>query len=98
MLRPRVCRTIQPAKRSCRSFDNSCWVSAVTIRFTPSFAKYIQAKKHVIVSGELVTTGVRGNAVTEQRTYEMGLTVENYHVVLDELQVSKGAPKPSDIQ
>lgn len=42
------------------------------------------------MSGELVTTGLRGEQQRELRTYEMRFIVQNYRVLLDDIRVYKG--------
>jgi len=65
----------------------------ITIRFSPNYAKIDTENKVVVIGGELTTTGIRGNSQKELRTYELGLVVQNYHVLVDSLNVYKGPPK-----
>jgi conjugal transfer pilus assembly protein TraE len=65
----------------------------ITIRFSPTYAKIEGDSKIVVIGGELTTTGIRGNSQTELRTYELGLVVQNYRVLVDSINVYKGAPK-----
>jgi len=65
----------------------------ITIRFSPNYARFDADTKTVVIGGELTTTGIRGNSQQELRTYEFGLLVQNYRVLIDAINVYKGAPK-----
>lgn len=65
----------------------------ITIRFSPNYARIDPETKTVVIGGELTTTGVRENSQQELRTYEFGLVVQNYRVLIDAINVYKGAPK-----
>ena len=66
----------------------------LTISFQPGNAFWEPAKSRVIVSGELVTSGVRGESHREPRTYELGFVVQNYRVLLDTIDFYPGPYKP----
>jgi len=65
----------------------------VTVRFSPSQAKVDQKTGHVLVTGDLTTTGVQGTSQSEMRTYDLTLAVVNYRVLLAGMDVYKGGPR-----
>ena len=62
----------------------------IALTFRPNVARYDGETRKVVVSGELVTTGLRGEQQRELRTYEMRFIVQNYRVLLDDIRVYKG--------
>lgn len=62
----------------------------LTLSFAPTIARFDPDSKKVIVTGELVIRGLRGQEKRELRTYEMGFVTKNYRVMLDSLRVMKG--------
>jgi conjugal transfer pilus assembly protein TraE len=64
----------------------------VTVRFSPTAAKVDPSTGHVLVTGDLTTTGVQGTSQSEVRTYDMNLIVFNYRILLAGIDVYKGGP------
>lgn len=62
----------------------------LSLSFAPTIAREDPATGYVIVTGELVIRGLRGQERRELRTYEMGFVVRNYNVMLDHLRVMQG--------
>lgn len=62
----------------------------LTLSFAPTIARMDPKTKHVIVTGELIIRGLRGQERRELRTYEMGFVTRNYNVMLDSLRVMQG--------
>jgi conjugal transfer pilus assembly protein TraE len=89
-LSPRIYRTVIA---SVEDQAKQIALEQLTISFHPTLARYESAIDRVIVTGEIVTSGLRGEKQREQRTYEMGFVVQNYRVLLDDLEVYKGVYK-----
>lgn len=62
----------------------------ITTHFSAAQTRIDPASGHVLVSGQLITEGVRGNSEREIRTYEFGFVVSHYRVLLDTMVVHKG--------
>lgn len=51
---------------------------ALTLSFEPRSVEYDPLAERVFVRGSLATTGVRGRAQKDDRTYEIGIRVDDY--------------------
>lgn len=62
----------------------------VSLSFSPDVVRYEPAIGRVVVSGDIVLRGQRGNERKQTRTYEMGFSTSNYRVQLTEFNVYEG--------
>ena len=73
----------------------------LTLSFAPTTARFDDPTGAVVVSGELVVRGLRGQERREMRSYEMKFVTRNYNVMLDSLRIMEGkyeAEKADDAQ
>jgi conjugal transfer pilus assembly protein TraE len=62
----------------------------ITVSFVPTLARWEASLPGVVVSGEMITRGIRGGEKRMQRTYELKFIVQNYRVLLDDLRAYEG--------
>ena len=62
----------------------------VTLSFSPDVVRYEPFIDKVIVSGDIVLRGQRGNERRQTRTYELGFATSNYKVQLTDFNVYEG--------
>lgn len=62
----------------------------ITVAFVPTLARWESSLPGVVVSGEMITRGIRGGEKRMQRTYELKFVVQNYRVLLDDLRAYEG--------
>lgn len=67
----------------------------LTIQFSPTHVFYVQEKDVVVVSGEYAIRGMRASEKRSVRTYEIGIDVENYQVIVSSLTAYEGPWAPS---
>lgn len=65
----------------------------VTLSFSPTVVRFEPRINRVVVTGELVLRGMRGQERRQTRTYEMAFTTSNYKVMLSEFDVYEGGWK-----
>lgn len=65
----------------------------VTLSFSPTVLRYEPQIDRVIVTGDLVLRGMRGQERRQTRTYELGFRTSNYKVRLTEFDVYEGTFK-----
>lgn len=62
----------------------------VTLSFSPTVLRYEPSIDRVVVTGDLVLRGLRGQERRQVRTYELGFTTSNYRVQLTAFNVYEG--------
>jgi|GEM_PF-1432826 conjugal transfer pilus assembly protein TraE len=67
----------------------------ITIQFSPTHVFYVQEKDVVVVSGEYAVRGMRAAEKRSIRTYEIGIEVKNYHVIVSSLSAYEGPWAPA---
>jgi conjugal transfer pilus assembly protein TraE len=70
----------------------------ITTTFSANEATFHPETGTVVVTGEAVTRGLRGEPEEAQRTYEMKFIVRNYQVLLDDIKVYRGNYNPGKKQ
>lgn len=63
----------------------------VTLSFSPTIVRYETEIDRVVVSGEMVMRGLRGQERRQLRTYELGFVTSNYKVRMNKFDVYEGA-------
>lgn len=63
---------------------------SVTLSFSPTSVRYEPRINRVVVTGDLVLRGQRGQERRQQRTYELKFHTSNYRVQLTEFEVYEG--------
>lgn len=66
----------------------------VTVQFVPNEVFYLPESDVVVVSGEFTLRGMRDAEKHLVRTYEIGMTVQDYMVRMDSLKVYEGPWSP----
>ena len=62
----------------------------VTLGFSPDVVRYEPHIDKVVVTGDIVLRGQRGNERRQTRTYELGFSTSNYRVQLTDFNVYEG--------
>lgn len=66
----------------------------LSVSFTPSATQYDSKRSIVAITGEQVTTGANRESQRILRTYELGFVVQNYKMLLSDLDVYDGRYQP----
>lgn len=69
----------------------------LSIAFEPAEARFDHRQNKVYVTGDLVTTNVRGVSDRQIRTYTMQFKVQNYRVMLADISVTAGPPQAEEV-
>jgi conjugal transfer pilus assembly protein TraE len=69
----------------------------LSIAFEPAEARFDHRQNKVYVTGDLVTTNVRGVSDRQIRTYTMQFKVQNYRVMLSDISVTAGPPQAEEV-
>jgi len=62
----------------------------ISLSFTPTVARFDDELQKVVITGELVIRGLRGQEKRELRTYELGFVTRNYNVMLNSMRITQG--------
>jgi len=68
----------------------------LSVSFVPTITRWEESVEAVVVTGDMITRGVRGGEQRVTRTYEMRFIVQNYRVLLDHLRTFDGGWRGSD--
>ncbi len=63
----------------------------ISLSFSPSVLRYEPKIEKVVVTGDLVLRGMRGQERRQVRTYELGFRTSNYRVQMTDFNVYEGA-------
>lgn len=86
-LSPRMYRPILEAiDREVRELRDE----QISVSFTPTLARFDPDVDRVVITGEVITRGLRGSERREIRTYEMGFSTRNHTLLLDHMRVMEG--------
>lgn len=87
----------QPVVTSIQEQVKQIELEQLTTTFRATTVTWQQETGSVIVSGEAVTQGLRGEPQKAQRIYEMKFVTRNYQVLLDDIKVYRKGEAPQAV-